>query len=251
MRARVSRVVPRPRQPGPPPSASPTPTLREVTPFRLCARCSSTIVGSAAFNLLVITAVCVLAITEGTKGIKELKVYAITASTSVLAYLWLLFILVFNSKDVVTLTESVVTFAFFWVLLFLAYAADKNFFRTASDAVAPLPRPSSRNLQPEQKEAKEKERERQQRTVRRLLLRHPQEEEAAAPKPQLSVLEDLRPSPAAGSGRWLRTARRLGATHLPPPTPSSASPPTLWLSPRARFAHAGRESPVRWTRRSG
>lgn len=214
--------------------------------------------GSAAFNLLVITAVCVMAITEGTKQIKELKVYAITATTSVLAYLWLLFILVFNSKDVVTLTESIVTFAFFWILLFLAYAADKNFFRTASDAVAPSPRPSSKNLQPEQKQEMEKERERQQRTVRRLLLQQP--EDAAAPKPHLSVLQDGQPSPqrpTRGSGGALRDAwapsHRASPAHLAPTRLPVASPPTVCLSPRVSFFRlfAGRECPSRWTRRSG
>ena len=49
----------------------------------------------------------------------------ITSVTSVLAYLWLLVILVFWTKDVVTVIEGCLTFGFFWVVLFLAYAADK------------------------------------------------------------------------------------------------------------------------------
>eukprot|EP00913_Durusdinium_trenchii_P012561 g11796.t1 len=53
----------------------------------------STIVGSAAFNLLVISAVCVAAIpSPEVRYIKEVPVFAITASFSIIAYLWLLLI---------------------------------------------------------------------------------------------------------------------------------------------------------------
>jgi len=96
----------------------------------------STIVGSAAFNLLVITAVCVACITEGSRKIKDMKVYGLTAVTSVLAYVWLLIILIVSSPDVITPWEGIVTFMMFWVLLIVAYAASKNFFR-AEVAVAP------------------------------------------------------------------------------------------------------------------
>merc|ERR1719355_310187 len=62
---------------------------------------AGTIVGSAAFNLLCISAVCVAAIPDGeVRYIKEVPVYIITASCSVFAYLWLMFILKFSSKDV-------------------------------------------------------------------------------------------------------------------------------------------------------
>ena len=208
--------------------------------------------GSAAFNLLVITAVCVVAITEGTKQVKELKVYAITATTSVLAYVWLLFILIFNSKDVITLAEALTTFGFFWVLLLLAYAADKNFFRAASEAVAPSPRPSKSNLQPEEKEEREKERERQQAAVRRLLEQQP--EEAAAPNPQLNVssataaqlalvLQDGPPLPRRlPRGAGCNTAGRLGSTHTLTPPSTPPQPPSaaccLLCSRRKRMSVA-------------
>ena len=59
-----------------------------------------TIVGSAAFNLLFISAVCILAIpgTE-TRNIKGMKVFAITTFFSIIAYLWLIVVLVGISKD--------------------------------------------------------------------------------------------------------------------------------------------------------
>ena len=54
----------------------------------------STIVGSAAYNLLIISAVCVMAIPAGQgRYIKDTGVFAITATFSVLAYVWLIFIL--------------------------------------------------------------------------------------------------------------------------------------------------------------
>jgi Ca2+/Na+ antiporter len=89
----------------------------------------STIVGSAAFNLLVIIAVCVLAITEGVRTIEGTEVYMLTASCSVFAYVWLLIILVANSPDIVTVAEAVMTFVFFWLLLIAAFIADKKCFR--------------------------------------------------------------------------------------------------------------------------
>jgi Ca2+/Na+ antiporter len=96
----------------------------------------STIVGSAAFNLLVILGVCVAAITEGTRRIEEMKVYAITAVTSMFAYIWLLIMLMVWTPDRITVVEGVITFAMFWVLLFAAYAAERDFFR-AKKPVAP------------------------------------------------------------------------------------------------------------------
>jgi len=89
----------------------------------------STIVGSAAFNLLCIAAVCVVAINDGIRYVKETKVYALTASCSVFAYVWLLIILGVMSPDLVTVTEAVLTLVFFVILLLFAFVLDKNCFR--------------------------------------------------------------------------------------------------------------------------
>jgi solute carrier family 8 (sodium/calcium exchanger) len=88
----------------------------------------STIVGSAAFNLLVITAVCVMAIpAPETRKIDGLAVFAVTASLSVFAYAWLIVILQLNSPDVVSTTEACLTFAFFPMLIIIAFLADKGY----------------------------------------------------------------------------------------------------------------------------
>jgi len=86
---------------------------------------AGTIVGSAAFNLLMISAACIMAIDDGeVRKIKQIPVYIITASCSVFAYLWLMFILMFSSKDVCEIWEAVVTLLMCPALVFLAYLAD-------------------------------------------------------------------------------------------------------------------------------
>jgi len=88
----------------------------------------STIVGSAAFNLLVISAVCVIAIPAGEgRFIKERPVFYITAFFSVAAYLWLLVILMIHTPNIVDVTEGLLTFFFFPLLVYLAYLADQGY----------------------------------------------------------------------------------------------------------------------------
>jgi len=88
----------------------------------------STIVGSAAFNLFVIIAVCINAIPSGeTRRIKEMGVFIITAIFSVFAYVWMLFIVQFNSPDIVTVMEGSLTFLFFPMLVTISYLSDAGF----------------------------------------------------------------------------------------------------------------------------
>jgi len=87
----------------------------------------STIVGSASFNLLAISAVCISGIPDGeTRRIQQFPVFCITALFSIFAYIWLLVVLVFVSKDKVDVWEAVLTFLFFPILVIIAYAADKG-----------------------------------------------------------------------------------------------------------------------------
>lgn len=91
---------------------------------------AGTIVGSAAFNLLMISAACVLSIPDGeVRYIKEMHVYFITASCSVFAYLWLMFILMVTSPDVCEIWEAVLTLLFCPMLVFFAYLADRGYFK--------------------------------------------------------------------------------------------------------------------------
>ena len=87
----------------------------------------STIVGSAAYNLMVISAICIMAIPNGQgRLIKDTGVFTITATFSVLAYLWLIVILQFNTPNIVDVWEGLATFFAFPVLVMLAYGADMD-----------------------------------------------------------------------------------------------------------------------------
>jgi len=89
----------------------------------------STIVGSAAFNLFIILAVCVMAIPAGeTRTIMDINVFYITAGASIISYVWLLFILVVSSPDIITIWEGVITFLMFPALVILAWMADAKKF---------------------------------------------------------------------------------------------------------------------------
>eukprot|EP00931_Biecheleriopsis_adriatica_P004287 TRINITY_DN105984_c0_g1_i1.p1 TRINITY_DN105984_c0_g1~~TRINITY_DN105984_c0_g1_i1.p1 ORF type:complete len:769 (-),score=164.74 TRINITY_DN105984_c0_g1_i1:54-2360(-) len=88
-----------------------------------------TIVGSAAFNLLVISGVCVMAVPEDqTRRVKFLAVYVVTTVSSVFAYVWLIVILEWSSPNVVSKLEAGLTFVFFPCLVVIAFFADKGYF---------------------------------------------------------------------------------------------------------------------------
>jgi len=85
----------------------------------------STIVGSAAFNLLVISGVSILAVDETPKVINDLGVFAVTSIFSLWAYIWLLLVLQVISEGKVTLIEAWTTLIFTGLLIIIAFAADK------------------------------------------------------------------------------------------------------------------------------
>ncbi|XP_064088795.1 sodium/calcium exchanger 1-like isoform X2 [Macrobrachium nipponense] len=86
-----------------------------------------TIVGSAAFNLFVIIAICVYVIPDGeVRYIKHLRVFFVTATFSVFAYIWLYLILAEISYGVVEFWEAFLTFLFFPIVVVLAYIADRR-----------------------------------------------------------------------------------------------------------------------------
>ena len=96
--------------------------------FKSGALGPSTIVGSAAFNLFVITGVCVLSIpSPEVRIVRSVKVFAVTAVSSVFAYVWLIIILVFITPNYVDLWEAILTLLFFPILVILAYVAEKEF----------------------------------------------------------------------------------------------------------------------------
>eukprot|EP00929_Paragymnodinium_shiwhaense_P052997 TRINITY_DN26536_c0_g1_i1.p1 TRINITY_DN26536_c0_g1~~TRINITY_DN26536_c0_g1_i1.p1 ORF type:complete len:891 (-),score=216.91 TRINITY_DN26536_c0_g1_i1:98-2770(-) len=84
-----------------------------------------TIVGSAAFNLLMIVPVCMLGISDGSvRRIKQLSVYYITAVFSLFAYTWLYLVVTVISPERIEVWEAVVTLALMPILVLISYIAD-------------------------------------------------------------------------------------------------------------------------------
>jgi len=115
-----------------------------------------TVVGSASFNLYVITGICMMALEAGQlRKIEGLSVYALTASHSLLAYVWLALVVTVISPDVVEWWEALVTFLAMPWLVTLVYCADKNWFRKSQvhaepegDAVMSVKEPAQITSEP-------------------------------------------------------------------------------------------------------
>ena len=107
----------------------------------------SCIVGSAAFNLLVISAICVLAIGDGdVRVIKQFGVFNITAFFSVFAYVWMYIVLMDND---VVVWEAWVTFMLAPLMTGLAYGQDKAWIWCRSKKYKIAHTPSKRALNKE------------------------------------------------------------------------------------------------------
>jgi len=88
-----------------------------------------TIVGSAAFNLFMIIGLCMYVIPDDeVRKIKHLRVFCITATWSVVAYLWLYIIVSPISEAEVEVWEGVLTFLFFPITVYMAFVADRRMF---------------------------------------------------------------------------------------------------------------------------
>uniref|UniRef100_A0AC34FNK9 Calx-beta domain-containing protein n=2 Tax=Panagrolaimus sp. ES5 TaxID=591445 RepID=A0AC34FNK9_9BILA len=84
-----------------------------------------TIVGSAAFNLFVIVAICIYVIPEPEiRRIYRYDVFWVTVLWSSFAYVWLYLILAVFSPNVVEVWEGVLTFLFFPLTVMSAYFAN-------------------------------------------------------------------------------------------------------------------------------
>ena len=104
---------------------------------------ASTIVGSAAFNLLVISAVSIYAVNEkndidplrdpsvplGVKKIYDMGVFSVTSFSSIFAYVWMWIVLADQSVSPI---EAWLTFIFFFILIGGAYGMDK--YKSMQDA---------------------------------------------------------------------------------------------------------------------
>lgn len=81
-----------------------------------------TIIGSAAFNLLIITSVCIASVPKNEpKKIREFGVFVMTSMWSLLAYVWMLVVVTFVTPGVITPWEAWLTLAFMPLFVFIAY----------------------------------------------------------------------------------------------------------------------------------
>ncbi|GJP35885.1 hypothetical protein CLOM_g20428 [Closterium sp. NIES-68] len=86
-----------------------------------------TVLGSAAFNLMVISAVCV--VTPGRHSIKRIRavgVFLLELAASTWAYVWILLVLKVFSPGRITIVEACITLLFFPLFILLAYAQDQR-----------------------------------------------------------------------------------------------------------------------------
>uniref|UniRef100_A0A8C4QV16 Solute carrier family 8 member A1 n=1 Tax=Eptatretus burgeri TaxID=7764 RepID=A0A8C4QV16_EPTBU len=89
----------------------------------------NTIVGSAAFNMFVIIAVCIYIIPDGeVRRIKHPRVFFVTAAWSIFAYIWLYLILAVFSPNVVDVWEGLLTLSFFPICVIVAWMTDRRLF---------------------------------------------------------------------------------------------------------------------------
>ena len=87
----------------------------------------STIVGSAAFNMFVIIGICVYVVPDGeSRRVKHLRVFFVTASWSIFAYIWMYLILAVISPGVVQVWEALLTLFFFPICVLFAWVADRR-----------------------------------------------------------------------------------------------------------------------------
>jgi solute carrier family 8 (sodium/calcium exchanger) len=96
-----------------------------------------TIVGSAAFNLLAILSICVVAIPKGEdRKIKNLETHTVSAIYSVFAYVWLFLCVKDNA---ITIVEAVITFLLFPILVAHVYFTEKRgwMLKGRSEKIAP------------------------------------------------------------------------------------------------------------------
>uniref|UniRef100_A0A7S0WQC5 Calx-beta domain-containing protein n=1 Tax=Chlamydomonas leiostraca TaxID=1034604 RepID=A0A7S0WQC5_9CHLO len=85
----------------------------------------SCIVGSAAYNFFVISAVCTLSLKNGEfKRIEQFRVFICTAVWSIWAYIWMYLVYKVISPNVIEMWEAFVTLGFFPALILTAWLID-------------------------------------------------------------------------------------------------------------------------------
>jgi Ca2+/Na+ antiporter len=82
------------------------------------------LIGSASFNVLVITGMSIMAVPV-VKKIRSRTVFGVTVIFSLLAYAWLVMVLVVNTPGMIDLQEAFMTLAWYPIMLLFVWLADK------------------------------------------------------------------------------------------------------------------------------
>ncbi|XP_060551495.1 sodium/calcium exchanger 2-like isoform X7 [Ruditapes philippinarum] len=92
-----------------------------------------TIIGSAAFNLLIITALCIVAVPKpDVKFIREFGVFILTAIFSIWAYIWMLITVKYWTPDEITPWEAWITLLHMPLFVGMAYCQDNGWWMKKS-----------------------------------------------------------------------------------------------------------------------
>jgi solute carrier family 8 (sodium/calcium exchanger) len=88
-----------------------------------------TIIGSAAFNLFIITSICIISVpSPDVKFIKEFGVFLTTTFYSIFAYVWMLIVVQYISPGVIEPWEAWVTVGYMPVFVLHSYAQDSGWW---------------------------------------------------------------------------------------------------------------------------
>ncbi|XP_056020510.1 sodium/calcium exchanger 2-like isoform X8 [Ostrea edulis] len=86
-----------------------------------------TIIGSAAFNLLIITSICIVSVPKPEiKRISEFGVFLVTAVWSIWAYIWMLIVVNYSSPGVIEPWEAWLTLAYMPIFVIMSYLVDNG-----------------------------------------------------------------------------------------------------------------------------
>lgn len=112
-----------------------------------------TIVGSAAFNLLAITGISMMAIQKGQfRRIEDFGVFIVTGIFSIVAYVWMLIILDYWTEGEITVAEAVITLILFPILIIVSWLQDRKWFRTPTTPDEPMSNYKLLNIEMKRKE---------------------------------------------------------------------------------------------------
>jgi solute carrier family 8 (sodium/calcium exchanger) len=89
-----------------------------------------TVLGSSAFNLLFISAICISLVPNfDSKRVRQVDVFGVAIFFSLWAFIWAILVVMVVSPDYVDLWEAILTLIMFPVFILIAFIVDKAYFK--------------------------------------------------------------------------------------------------------------------------